>query len=132
MGTLTTVVRVNGQNPQLWRADPQHLYVGRRVFLRSGIHKGQHWPNSALGNPYRVNTEDTLTERRRVLEMFERFLATDQYRLSQLGKMQGKVLGCWCCNWDGITQPRPLCHAAVYADWCNRMAKGERPWEAFL
>lgn len=130
---LTTVVKVNGLNPDTWRADPNHLYVGRLVWLRHGELAGMRWPNSALGNyASKVTRTSTLEERREAIRIFERWVVNDKHRMKSLERMHGKVLGCWCGKWDGISQPRLLCHAAVYADWSNQMRMGRKPWEEFI
>jgi len=129
---LTTVVRVNGLDPEEWRKDPRHLYVGRRVYVRSGKFAGKIWPNSALGNPYPLARGASIDDRRNLIVQFERWVIADKHRMRQLENMCGKVLGCWCGHWDGVSQPRLLCHAAVYADWCNHLIRGEKPWELLL
>lgn len=130
----TIVVPVNGQDPVAWRADPLNLYVGRGVTLRSGRYAGLTWPNSGWGNPYKVSVDQTRYEREQVLVRFQQYLASKEGKLLRdaLPGLFGLRLGCWCCDWDGITQPRPLCHACVYADWANRIHDGEsRPWREF-
>jgi hypothetical protein len=129
---LTTVIRVNGLSPRLWLAQPDHVYVGRRVFLRSGEFRGEVWPNSGLGNPDRLPHGAGIDVRRALIVRFERWAARDRHRMRMLESLCGKVLGCWCGSWDGVTQPRLLCHAAVYADWCNHLIRGEKPWERLL
>lgn len=129
---LTTVVCVKRMDPEQWMAQPGHLYVGRRVFLRTGRHAGKQWPNSCLGNPDRLPFNAGIDDRRDLIVRFEQWVVRDRHRMRMLESMCGKVLGCWCGNWDGVSRPRLLCHAAVYADWCNHLMRGERPWELLL
>ena len=129
MTELATVVRVNGQSPELWRADPTHVYVGRQLFLRSGKYARETWPNSSWGNPIKLPAHPTIEDRRQVIRDYENYLARRSLLLRQLHTLAGKKLGCWCGNWDGLSEPRLLCHAAVLADWVNRMQRGEKPWE---
>lgn len=126
---LTTVVSVRGQSPDAWQDDPSRIYVGRYVPLRSGKFIGQVWKRSLFSNPLKLSEDPTMQERRELLVRYQRYLAGRPELLSQLHTMAGKQLGCWCGTWDGISEPRLLCHASVLADWCNGLS--QRPWEEF-
>jgi hypothetical protein len=138
---VTTVQKLNGLSPDEWQAVRNHLYVGRYMPIRSGRYAGQVWRPQGWGNPFKVEVTDDhptkATARNFCIEQYESWLAgriqtEGQTLIPPLLMLAGKVLGCWCCTWDGQTPPRPLCHAAVLADWVNRMQAGERPWEAFV
>jgi hypothetical protein len=135
---VTTVVRVSRLDPEEWQANKRHLYVGRYQQIRSGRHTGKIWWPQGWGNGFRPDFDSYDREEalRHCVEAYERDLIERVRRqgrqlIQPLQQLAGKVLGCWCADWDGVSQPRPNCHAAVLADWVNRMQAGERPWEVF-
>lgn len=136
---ITTVAKVTGLSPDEWQADRNHVYTGRYQVIRSGRYAGQIWYPQGWGNSFWPDIDAHATKAAAVkdcVDRYEKDLADRVKRqarelLQPMRMLAGKVLGCWCVSWDGITTPRPQCHAAVLADWVNRMQAGERPWEAF-
>ncbi len=136
---ITTVCDCHGKSPDEIQADPISIYVGRFHYIRSGRFAGQQWRPKGYGNPFRpdVEIENRLLAMTDCINRFEAYLArqmqTEPARMvPAMRNLIGKRLWCWCCTWDGVSLPRPLCHAAVYADWTNRMLRGEKPWEQVL
>lgn len=119
---MTTAQKVNGKSPEAMLADPNNVYVGRSVYLRSGEFAGQVWPNSCLGNPFRVERHDSALERTEKLFKYVEWLA-EQLKNPLVRKdfdnLRGKNLLCWCVNWGGCGKV-PLCHAA----WLAAMVDG--------
>jgi len=134
-----TVCNCRGHSPAVVQADKSNLYVGRYHHIRAGKYAGEVWRPQGWGNIYRPDQdmEDRHAALVQCIHRYETALAKqardEPHRvLWTLKNLHGHTLWCWCCEWDGVTQPRPLCHAAVLADWTNRMARGERPWVDFL
>lgn len=48
---------------------------------------------SQWGNPFLIGKDGTREE---VIEKFEDFIRNNQYLLSRLHELKGKILGCWC------------------------------------
>lgn len=133
-----TVANCRGHSPTVIQADKTNLYVGRYHHIRAGKFAGEVWRPQGWGNIHRpdASMDDQRAALVQCIERYEQGLArqalTEPRRmLWQLKLLHGHKLWCWCCEWDGLAKPRPLCHAAVLADWTNRMARGERPWEQF-
>lgn len=88
-----------------WIISPEHVYIGRRgvVFLNR-----ERFParDSMWANPYKIGRDGTREE---VLAKYEtslreRLEVNEELR-SELLKLDGKILGCWCA-------PEP-CHGHV-------------------
>lgn len=126
-------------NPADWRSH-SHVYVARRHFNRSGLYKGQRYPQSCLANPFTglgavAEYENWLRRSR------DRVASDARYSLLELASRQDSgeeiVLGCWCGDWDGVNlATRPRCHAAFLAEVLNQrpewfrdvgFARGEEP-----
>jgi len=98
-------LRPGYRNIREWMLHPDHVYIGRRdvVFM-----KGERYParDSIWTNPYRVGRDGT---REDVLFKYEALmrakLAADAELQTELMRLEGKVLGCWCA-------PEP-CHGHV-------------------
>jgi len=114
----TTVAKVAGCCPRDWLADPDHIYVGRHVLIRSGKYEGDSWPNSGFGNPYKLDRNFTRAERIdglfRYCKHLKDILNVQPAIRETFLQLQGKTLGCWCVNWGGNSD-LPICHAAWLA-----------------
>ena len=115
---MTTVISVRGRTPDELRADPNFVYVGRAC---------AGWPASIWGNPFRVASPrwgdpirpgDEATAGTAV-EKFAAYLRANPDLMARLPELRGKVLGCWCVNWDGTGEPKRPCHAVVLARMVN-------------
>lgn len=88
-----------------------YLYVGRHA---PGL-KGH-----PLANPYKLRRGATVHEREGCLKRYIEWLDKEDKERAIL-VLAGEVLafslplGCWCCDWDGVSEPAPLCHAVVLA-----------------
>ena len=84
----------NVDDVQAWLKDANNIYVGRFVV---GFDTDFKW-----GNPYRIKTYKS---RKKVVELYEKYIGKNRLLLDSVGELKGKVLGCWCA---------PLhCHAVV-------------------
>jgi hypothetical protein len=109
----TTVISVRGRKPAELELIPGFVYVGRSV-PRSG------WKASPFANPWRAAPDYPVEK---VVADFEREIlgANDSCKgpftemKRRLPELRGKVLGCWCCDWDGKGKPSKPCHAVVLA-----------------
>lgn len=120
---MIRVVNVRGMNRPEQRSSV--VYVGRPF---------AGWKGHQLANPFRLNaqvfdgdTKDEIRgERQRAVSH-----CLDAYRawLMERPKLDLELvelweacrhgelpLGCWCCNWDGMSQPSPACHAVILAE----------------
>lgn len=131
----------NADNVKEWVADPNNLYVGRaqRIFIHTGIvhQKGETLPLGAyLDKRNRVVERFTLSsspwqnrfkidrskpakdEHSRVVEAYRKDIlqrmANNETLKSDLMKLRGKSLGCWCT-------PPLECHATVLAELVNAL-----------
>jgi hypothetical protein len=124
-GVITRVVKVNGLDPNVWQGNPQHVYVGRKVVLRSGAYQGAVWTNLGFANEYKFDADDA--DKRAKLFAYVQGLKVSLERSPVLRKrfsmLAGKTLGCWCVNWDG-KGVRPNCHAAWLAGIVDAFARG--------
>ncbi len=125
MKMKTTVINVRGRNRQELLADPNFVYVGPAA-------PWADWEDSGLANPFGENSNWKAAT---AALYFERWLAQDDSVFVQgetmveyfpetiraaLPSLRGKVLGCWCCDWDGTGEPSATCRAVVLA----RLADG--------
>ncbi len=98
----TTVVNVRTAAPGSF------LYVGRYFQGR--------FPASPWGNPFGISRFATERAKRECLERYREWLLGKPELLARLPELRGKVLGCFCCEYDGISEAKPLCHAVVLAE----------------
>lgn len=132
MGQVTTVINVRGRKDLDFSGHDGVIYVGRAV-PRAGYQRSR-WANPwkasefasahacvehyaqmvkhvlgyEVGNNYDMKIK-TLYE----VEMFYEGIKT-------ACQLRGRVLGCWCCDWNGTGEPAAPCHAVVLA----RLADG--------
>ena len=103
MSRLTDVhvkyLRQNGyDNLKEWMQNPNNIYIGRRGIL---ILNGKRYPeeNSIWANPFKVGNDGTLEE---ILLKYWNYiherLATEPELFNKLFELDGKNLGCWCCE----------------------------------
>ena len=114
----TTVQKINGLSPTEWLADPNNVYAGRSYDLKSGKYQGETWHTQGWGNPFKFQEHFTLAEKSELLFAYVRELAVklskSAFLVQQFKELQGRNLGCWCTNWDGLGDV-PLCHACWLA-----------------
>lgn len=130
-----TVISVRGQDYDKLIANPDFVYVGRRVRFTK-------WKESIWHNPYNVSAfpaaaaffdfDLTLaylgliipkhTDRHGKTHHHE-----DHFRamVPRLGELQGKTLGCWCGDWKP-GEPWIECHACVLAQLVNEIEESKR------
>ena len=110
----TTVICLRGRDRATLLADPDFVYVAWAVHIHGWA--GSLWGLAMAGADAAGRAE--------AARRFEREIAGDSARArflrSRLGELRGKVLGCWCCDWDGHGAPARPCHAVILA----RMADG--------
>jgi len=113
----TTVISVRGRKRAELEADPDFVYVGRRV--RYG-----DWPDTIWGNPFKPagKTKAALTEcfrkfRHALKSSVEPRFVRMRERLHQL---RGRKIGCWCGEWKP-GEPEIPCHACVLAVAANEL-----------
>jgi|GEM_PF-3218933 len=132
----TTVISVRGQDYESLMANPDFVYVGRRV------HYTKWQTPSVFANPYSVHSFPS-----NALAFFEADLALaylglivpkrmdrhgkshhyeDQFRamIPRLGELRGKTLGCWCGNYP--ENPDLVCHARLLAELVNAIEGSKR------
>jgi hypothetical protein len=98
------VVKVNGLRTPGQRAAV--CYVGRAF---------AGWPASPWGNPFRPRPGFDAVA---AFRDYAAALADLGDWLADLWEACGrgaKPLGCWCCDWDGVSPAEPVCHAVVLA-----------------
>jgi hypothetical protein len=105
------------------------------------------WPGHRLANPYRLRKAPdpklspqsspkdvaaalaTITEDRARAECLSAYRAWLMARPTLDADLEFlwmetvaglAPLGCWCCDWDGVTQPAPGCHAVILAEMLNQ------------
>lgn len=113
---MIRVVKVNKLRTPEQRATV--VYVGRPF---------AGWTGHRLANPFKFgNVEGSAVERYRmmILSWSERDQASILEQLWEETEHGTKPLGCWCCDWDGMTQPEPPCHAVVLAGLLNKRFGG--------
>lgn len=97
------------------------IYVGRVGFGFQG---------HPLANPFKLPRKADEDDRRECLDQYVAWL--QQQPAVELAKLALDVhetnlpLACWCCTWDGESEPSPLCHAVVLAkEVTARLARRE-------
>lgn len=87
------------------------IYVGRP-------NRAWQFAGHPLANPFKVSRSATDYAKRQVLARYEAWLDRVPALLQDLAKhvrRTGLPLACWCCTWDGESEPAPLCHAVILA-----------------
>jgi Domain of unknown function (DUF4326) len=103
---IIRVVNVRGMNKPEERENI--VYVGRAF---------AGWPANPLGNPFKLEGDIDSC-----LEKYRRWVYNSPdfdmllFRLWKLTNEGTKPLGCWCSDWDGVSKPKPKCHAVVLAE----------------
>jgi hypothetical protein len=130
----TTVISVRGRNRFDLLVNLDFVYVGRSVW-RAGWNRASLW-----GNPFKSSKHQDLQV---VVDNYERkireaiSLDLDRHPepgqllryayaaavQAELPKLQGKTLGCWCCDWDGTGEPAKPCHAVILARLADQFVK---------
>jgi hypothetical protein len=129
---MTTVISVRGKKPAELLADPDFCYVGRAM-------PRQGWKGSIWGNPFKpgmdpiqalqvfesIDWEDFRQSSALVVdgifsvadavEWYEQYVKARRSLWERLPDLRSRVLGCWCCDWDGTGEPSKPCHAVVLA-----------------
>lgn len=85
--TQTEVVNV--------KHDQYNVYIGR----------GSIW-----GNPFKIGIDGTRDE---VIEKYREHVYNDEFLMSRLHELEGKILGCHC-------KPKP-CHGDILVKLCDSM-----------
>lgn len=104
-------LRPKYQNLKEWMKNPDNVYIGRAgiVFI-----EGERFPkeSSIWANPYKIGKDG---DRNLVLAKYEIYikerLEKEPALLSELNKLKGKTLGCWC-------SPEP-CHGNILTKLIN-------------
>lgn len=124
----TTVISVRGKSPDEWLAKPGHIYVGRRIFLRSGKAAGQLWAPSLFANSFTLPPMAGRDQRLRVINDYIDWLTEPrdhQERIfRELHTLRGCELGCWCGSWIHLQPTKLLCHGVVLAILADHWRKG--------
>jgi Domain of unknown function (DUF4326) len=114
----TTVIDLRGRDRAGVLADPAFVYVGRAVPRRG-------WKASPWGNPFpegrAVVVEGVLhpaADAAACVARYAAWMARHPERMARIPELRGRVLGCWCCDWDGAGDPIRPCHAV----WLARAA----------
>jgi hypothetical protein len=76
---------------------------------------------SIWGNPY-SHKDDTVAEfkvktKKEAIDKYREYLLLNKELMSKLPELKGKVLGCWCKDWQG----RGTCHGDVLAELANKL-----------
>lgn len=78
----------NIKNLSKFLEDKDNVYIGREMF-----YKGIKLQGSPLANPYKIGADGT---RDQVINKYKKWLSTNQHLLSDIAKLDGKNLVCWC------------------------------------
>jgi hypothetical protein len=102
------------------------IYVGRACISRLAVFK-----RSSLANPFKLPRNASESDRILCLDQYKGWLDANPRRgqwvehLLGLVLARGKPLGCWCADWDGVSEPAPLCHAVVLAKLLMQKHRGK-------
>lgn len=132
---VTTVISVRGLDRDMLLSDMDFIYVGRRC---------RQWPASPWANPFKpgvTHKAAILTLEARIgrvmvpvhnfmsevdagycLHLYKHLVMFTELK-DRLPELRDRRLGCWCCNWDGVSEPAPLCHAVVLANLANALTE---------
>ena len=89
------------------------VYIGRGIVEVDGKKVENKW-----GNPY-SHREGTLAKfkvnsRKEAIEMYEKYLLSNEKLMNDLHELRGKILGCWCT-------PKP-CHGQILAKYADAVS----------
>lgn len=73
-------------NLEVWKENPQHLYIGRNMEYYVKGASSSKWQNPFPVKKYGLE---------KCLELYENHVRTTEL-YSQLDELEDKVLGCWC------------------------------------
>lgn len=117
---MIPVISLRGILPPKW---PFHCYVGRELkFCGKFV---VNLPAHLLANPFTM-AKDTPANRREALAKYEAWLAERPKLDALLWEVWGDSeaghipLACWCANWDGQSEPAPLCHAVIISKFATK------------
>lgn len=96
------LVKLGYKNLEEWIKDENNVYIGRNCPYVSGATESI-WKNPFSANKY---------GRDECIIMFKKYLEKNETLLSNINKLKGKTLGCWC-------KPE-ACHGDVLAEICNK------------
>lgn len=119
------VVNVRGRKDLEFGGTDGVIYVGRAV-PRAGYQR------SRWANPWKVDDfatpEECVTHYTAMVQIVLSYcgpgkydtLLTDMHTwdmfrhgIHSVHAIAGRTLGCWCCDWDGTSEPSKPCHAVV-------------------
>jgi hypothetical protein len=119
------VVNVRGRKYLEFGGKSGVIYVGRAV-PRAGYQR------SRWANPWKVQDfatpEDCIDHYKAMIQIVlgyagpgkydTRLTSTYDWEMFREGihcvhLLAGRTLGCWCCDWDGTSEPSAPCHAVV-------------------
>lgn len=104
-----------------WMADPQNVYIGRKgtVFITRRL---AYPPKDSIWmNPFRVGVDGCQTT---VLTKYRNYITekieSGKIPKTELEKLKGKTLGCWC-------SPKSTgCHGRILIELINKYCGNER------
>jgi len=111
----TRVCSVRGLTPA--EADARGVvYVGRAHRSRDALSRGRVlFPEHPLHNPYRVPRGASAASAQAAVAAFRAHLRGDPALTALAKSLRGRLLGCWCGEWNGLNAPTVACHACEIA-----------------
>ena len=91
---LNTVINIKS-----WLENQENVYIGRS---NKNIEEYSKPGYAKWGNPYKLTD---YKNRQEVVYLYKKYVLRTQHLIESVGKLRGKVLGCWC-------SPN-LCHAHI-------------------
>lgn len=101
---MTTRVRIRRQGNQVVQGCD--VYIGRACNMG-----GWKLAASIFANPYVIGKHGSREE---VINLYYNYIINNQYLLSLLPQLNGKILGCWC-------EPDVICHGDVLIYLINQL-----------
>lgn len=106
----TSVINVRFHRMPDLLANPKFVYVGRACY---------GWRRSDWANPYsRKTPAENVAD-------FLAYIDRNPQLKARIGELTGKILGCWCLDWNGLILPHRPCHAVGLAKMADALAKAE-------
>jgi hypothetical protein len=111
-------IRPKYKNLKEWIKDDNNAYIGRYgvVFIKNDeLNKLERYPkeSSIWANPFKINKETT---RQQVLDKYKEYITNklneNPKLITELLKLKGKKLGCWC-------YPEP-CHGNILLELIDK------------